>query len=311
MKNKNYETGYTASSEATIGAIGNSYPAYVSKPEGYTIPEIIMGKDRELEDGTTEEVQCKTADHYTAPIGGITDDAATALCTGRQVGVHKGDYGHMEELDDMGTNLNHEPVQATKVGCWSYVSTRNNNFSNRSQKGTLCVDPGHFKGQDIGRNGGAISTEDGWMMIDEDALSTIYSVTFESQPSDDSVSPLIIVQPAGMEFEDGKSAEIGIAYTHRALRSPKVMFKSYDEGASWEEISDVEYKEQDGQTVAVVNVNESGHYKVQDEINAGAVAGIVISILALLGAIGLACFMKSGMCGRGNSDDAYSAEIQA
>merc|ERR1712099_153454 len=49
------------------------------------------------------------------------------------------DYGNMEEFDDAGTTFCIEPVKVTELGEWNFLCTRNNNFSNRSQKGTLQV----------------------------------------------------------------------------------------------------------------------------------------------------------------------------
>merc|ERR1719384_2673980 len=53
-----------------------------------------------------------------------------------------GDHGNMEELDDAGTSFQHRPVRMQKTGCTNYLCTRNNNFSNRAQKGKFCVAEG-------------------------------------------------------------------------------------------------------------------------------------------------------------------------
>ena len=111
---------------------------------------------------------------------GMNAETAAQICTGRVQGKTNTDYGNMEELDDAGTALTFEPIQVTKVGCWNYLSTRNNNFSNRSQKGRLCVDRGEFASSDVGHNGAAMMTDDGWIYFPPAALNTIYSITFES-----------------------------------------------------------------------------------------------------------------------------------
>ena len=38
-----------------------------------------------------------------------------------------------------------QPVRAGAVGRYEFISTRNNNFSNRGQKGTLIISPGNFE----------------------------------------------------------------------------------------------------------------------------------------------------------------------
>jgi len=308
LKGSNYVGGQTWSDASVVGAIGNNYPAYVERPEGYNIPEITQGKPRTLQNGDTEAVTCNAPDQFVAPMGGMPQEAASAICTGKQQGSHKQDYGDMEELDDMGTNLNYDPIQMTKTGCWSYVSTRNNNFSNRCQKATLCVDEGQHAENDIGQNGGAVTTTDGWLAFTEGTLDKIYAVTFESFPSDDSVSPMIAVNPEGIEFADGESAELGIAYEHRAMRTPKVMFKSHS-GSDYEKLDDVEFTTQNGQTVAIVQIASSGFYKVQDDVNVGAVAGIVIALVFLIVSISTATYYRC--CKKPASSDDYTATIQA
>lgn len=309
LKEANYNGGETASDASIIGAAGNNYPAYVLQPEGYSIPQIYKGKPRVIDEetGETEEVICREPDHYTSPMGGIDADVAAALCTGRQVGKHNGDYGNMEELDDMGTAMTHEPIQVTEVGCWNYVSTRNNNFSNRSQKGTLCVDRGEFNANDVGYNGGAMMTDDGWLSFPVGSLDTIYSVTFESQPSNGGVSPIVIVNPPDLGFSDGQGAELGIDYNHRALRKPKVMHKPHG-GTSWSEVDDVDYTIRDGKTVAVFTFTESGHYKVEDDVNGAAVAAIAVIcavlVLVLAGVFYCKCIKKE------ESNDNYTGNIQ-
>merc|ERR1712117_609751 len=173
---------------SNIGSLGNNYPAYVKAPEGYTLAAAMSTC------GSPEEVAPRMA--------GFSEEVLASLATLRRQPNHKGDYGNMEELDDAGTSFQLQPVAAKDIGCWSYVSTRNNNFSNRSQKGTLCVDQGQYERNDIGLNGGALKTEDGWVSFEANTLTTIYSVTFESTPADDAVSPMITVEPEGMEFEE-------------------------------------------------------------------------------------------------------------
>merc|ERR1719228_2280259 len=48
----------------------------------------------------------------------------------------------MEELDDAGTSFNMVPQKMETTGCNNYLCTRNNNFSNRAQKGKFCVSEG-------------------------------------------------------------------------------------------------------------------------------------------------------------------------
>ena len=47
--------------------------------------------------------------------------------------------GDIDELDDAGTYYDLGPVKVTRSGIYHYMCTRNNHFSNRSQKGRLIV----------------------------------------------------------------------------------------------------------------------------------------------------------------------------
>lgn len=45
------------------------------------------------------------------------------------------------ELNAGATYVNMPPKQLKSSGCWHYMCSRNNNFTNRSQKGKVCVKP--------------------------------------------------------------------------------------------------------------------------------------------------------------------------
>ena len=66
----------------------------------------------------------------------------------------------MQTLNDAGTYFDLGPRKITKAGAYNYFCTRNNNFSNRSQKGTLiCNDQVSVRETDIGYNGGEMETD--------------------------------------------------------------------------------------------------------------------------------------------------------
>merc|ERR1712048_253691 len=91
--------------------------------------------------------------------GGLSPGTLAKLATGRQ--AEWDDFGNMEELDDASTSFNMPPQQVTELGCWNFLSTRNNNFSNRSQKGKLCVTENTVESRMIGANGGEVWTSHG------------------------------------------------------------------------------------------------------------------------------------------------------
>lgn len=63
----------------------------------------------------------------------------------------------MEELDDSGTYYDLGPRKVTQSGTYNYMSTRNNNFSNRSQKGTIIILNAPFVEQSVDQRGGSIA----------------------------------------------------------------------------------------------------------------------------------------------------------
>ena len=62
----------------------------------------------------------------------------------------------MSELDDAGTYFDLGPRKITGSGVYNYMCTRNNNFSNRSQKGKIVLSTVARFARKIGIMGGEI-----------------------------------------------------------------------------------------------------------------------------------------------------------
>jgi len=288
LKNSNYpgntELAYAPGTTTNnYGSLGNSYPAYVTKPELY-----------ELRAENLVNFPAQIGDHVQVPMAGFDTETLAALATLRREPGAKADRGNMEELDDAGTSFQMVPVQAKETGCWSYVSTRNNNFSNRSQKGTLCVDEGEYDESDVGPSGAAVSSGNGWIMIPTGTLNTIQTFRYRSEPTEEAVSDNVEITPYNMgEFmNEGQKVELGIQYEQRTLSTP-VMEHRMSGDDSWAEVTDAEYKENDGgDTVAVAWVDQGGWYRVADKPNVGAIVAIVFSALVFMGVIGFMVWYK-------------------
>ena len=67
----------------------------------------------------------------------------------------------MSELDDAGTYFDLGLRKITMTGIFHFLCTRNNNFSNRSQKGRIIVNDFDVTQKSIGWNGGSITLADG------------------------------------------------------------------------------------------------------------------------------------------------------
>ncbi|GFO44399.1 protein dd3-3-like [Plakobranchus ocellatus] len=69
--------------------------------------------------------------------------------------------GEVFELDDAGTYFNLPPRKVTQQGTYHYMSTRNNNFSNRDQKGQVIISTNQNVMTAIGWLGGNVTLGDG------------------------------------------------------------------------------------------------------------------------------------------------------
>ena len=62
----------------------------------------------------------------------------------------------MSELDDAGTYYDLGPRKVTQAGTYYFMCSRNNNFSNRSQKGKIIVTETPMSQKRIGWSGGTV-----------------------------------------------------------------------------------------------------------------------------------------------------------
>jgi len=83
---------------------------------------------------------------------GMTREMMTTLATLNSVQLG----GEMSELDDAGTYFNLPVFKVTTIGTFYYMCSRNNNFSNRSQKAKIVASKSPEKGRLIGSQGGVV-----------------------------------------------------------------------------------------------------------------------------------------------------------
>jgi hypothetical protein len=121
---------------------------------------------------------------------------ALAILNNRQLG------GELSELDDAGTYFDLDPVVATRIGTYHYMCTRNNNFSNRSQKAKITVSEKKATTSLIGQSGGTVGmstagtftgvlttdlqrriNNDFWVQVPEGCLSGANPVTMSVSPA--------------------------------------------------------------------------------------------------------------------------------
>jgi len=263
-----------------VGDLGNNYPDYVKSPD-YGIPAYY---DYANKRGVTP-----------SRMAGFDLNTVIALCTQRRIDdFDLLDYGNMEELDDAGTTYCTEPVEVTSEGLWNFLCTRNNNFSNRSQKSSLessasTASNYEINSQGISASGGAGEAQlivQSDMVDDSDTL--LVSVTTWANTGEESTIVEISGYDGG-EFSsetlvDGGWMELWIPYTPKSLHTPYVMHKA-DSDSSWKVHGDaaMEYDEDVDTYYAVTNISDGGYYKAVNELDWGMLIIFIIFVLAFVG----------------------------
>jgi len=264
--------------EIDVGSAGNVYPSYVKKPDGYLIP-----------DQFADEL-------ITSGFGGMSEEILMALATTR---LFPHDYGNMEELDDAGTGFNMPPQKVTKQGCWNYLCTRNNNFSNRAQKGKMCVTQGDVGDVLVGSGGFEWwdSEQRNAVTFWPGAVSGMDNVHINVMASEESD----IVQVSDVTIIEGGTLTVTVAYSTKALHTSHMMYQEENLGdgnwdPSWHKIS-FHSSKVNGNEVAIADVQTTGTYKVVNEPNVGPIAALSIAVAGFVIAVCFVIMRKMGYCG--------------
>jgi len=297
LKVGNYDGAETdVNGVITSGSLLNNYPSFVKNPEGYNLPnpEVFRG--------------CTKPDVVAEPMAGFDRDVIAQLATGRRVHEESLDMGNMEELDDAAASFEMKPAVAKETGCWSYVSTRNNNFSNRSQKGILCVGTGDFQEDVAGSTGRTIDAGSGFVEFANGALNQNVGMKIQTWQDSSQGSYVMKVEPIDMQglLNDEKDMKIGIPFSLSSFMKP-VMYHKVDPEEEWKPC-DAEYNVVAGEYVAEHMAHEGGWYEVQQEVDVGSVIALVLGCIAVFGVIGYICYRKN-LKESASDSDAEEVEI--
>jgi len=262
------------------GSLGMSYPAYIREPQGYRVPDARYGQ------GAMDDITLRD-NILVGALGGMSQDYLEMLATSRQAPLT--DFGNMEELDDASTSVNLPPQKVIQKGCWNFVSTRNNNFSNRSQKGKMCVHEGTINVQTVGVEGADIWTKHGDVVyIWPDSLESVNNIRVESVETTDGDVATI----SNMDLKEGKVMTLHLRYSPKSLHHPRAMWRHTPED-DWTELEDVQYVQLPKQGhVAKINHDEEGEYKVEHKANVPAFLGLIVGSLAFVCAISYVAYKK-------------------
>ena len=181
------------------------------------------------------------------------------------------------------------PRQVTRAGIYHYVSTRNNNFSNRSHKGKLVVLADNST-EAQAQDGGAAYQSVQWglqcgQVMDGASINagqcsgqlvTSQDVYVQSAGSSGYDSDWYQLQPQQLTL--AAPLIVSLPYRFLPLNSPQVYWKA---NATALQLNRVGGETQSGSTVSFA-ASQGGFFVVQNAVNAGEVAGIVLAGLLVL-----------------------------
>jgi len=245
-----YDEGGPATSPATSGHWGRSYPAKLTHANflGWSFEDLVK----------------------------------LALLTPYQLG------GEMSELDDAGTYFDFGPKQVNQNGIYHYLCTRNNNFSNRGQKAKIRVTDSESVVDALDWNGGKVAVGGSSVEAAEGALAALTFITVENLPgaATSTMKPdsgIVGVQPKDLGLNEGSRVVVRMSFDRNLLGSA-TLYRAETLDGEWSKVSGASFS---GST-ASASVTEGGFYAVQTKTNIGAVVGICIGVLVVLGAAGFA-----------------------
>jgi len=209
--------------------------------------------------------------------------------------------GEISELDDCGPRFDLGVRKVTKQGVYQYMSTRNNNFSNRSQKGQIVVGDGETREVTVGISesevkvgGGRVSTGEGVFEISQRLI--VESIAVDSfgpvTNSRKAASELLHIAPVGggqFQLQAGKSINIELSFKAPFLHGPVVWWSAQKEGT---------YSVHEGSTSVSGNVvslgaQKAGFYVVESALDGLSVFIMILVILAVLACAAAGCWYKN------------------
>lgn len=206
--------------------------------------------------------------------------------------------GEMSELDDAGTYFDLGPQKVTGIGTYYYMSTRNNNFSNRSQKGRIVVSNIEQISRKLGRLGGTLEFSDGQhVTFGPEALTQLQTITVELMTADDGqrmieerggrmgvghgyASNFLIVNPHSLKtsnkFVIGMKVDSGV--------TSKIQFYRSSDALDLKTWFKVDSSMNDG--LATLEVREGGVYVARTLPDSAIISGIVVTCIVIVIVIG-------------------------
>jgi hypothetical protein len=183
-----------------------------------------------------------------------------------------------------------QPQEARKPGCWRYMSTVANNFTNRSQKAEVCVSESYASTASMGYAGGHVFSGRNYLRVHPGSLARQHKVIFTGGPSndewesdwvnvevyaEDQVSPHQFHLRANMQ----DTIDLHMAYVPSPFTTPS-MYRTID--GDMAEVS-AEFQHEHG--VALAKVNHGGMHVIKAHLNLPLIVGLGASTMFILGAV--------------------------
>jgi len=183
-----------------------------------------------------------------------------------------------------------QPQMALGAGCWRYMSSIANNFTNRSHKAEICVSETYLSTASMGYAGGHVFSGRNYLRVHAGSLAKQHKVVFTGGPSndewesdwvnvevyaDDQVSPHQFHLRENME----DTIDLHMAYVPSPFTSPS-LYRTIDG-----EVSEVNAEFQHEHGVALAKVNHGGMHVIKAHLNLPLIIGLGASTMFILGAV--------------------------
>jgi len=214
-----------------------------------------------------------------------------SLATTEQPGGHFG--GELSELDDAGTYFDLGPRRVTKNGIYNYLCTRNNNFSNRSQKGKIVVSETEIAAAAIGWNGGSFTSGSANLYVAQGALLGLTTFTMTSTPASatnadfsEPASDFVTVLPIQFTSSQGM-VRVRITFKANPLLSKVSVHRADTMNGTFESVGGLHFP---SSGVVEFNTDKGGVFVVRDKTDVGAIVGIAIGALVVAAILGFLAY---------------------
>jgi len=184
------------------------------------------------------------------------------------------------------------PRQVTRSGTWYYVSTRNNNFTNRSQKGKIIVNGGSASYTTVqwgaAFNKPYTASGDSWLIEDYYKFpisADVYLIGWPKDPYYDSEWAQLI--PIRFSVTPGSYQMMAMKFQYIPFMTPNVYWSSSLQG---QQLTSVHVSGIYNYDTVSFQVNAGGYYVVKNQPDPGMIAGVLVAVIVVCGGGGYAFY---------------------